>query len=97
MKKRFYEQTFLLISVTKWVSLATAVGIIVGASTALFLKLLNWASSVALEYPLYYIFLPATFLAGTLLIKNLAPDAEGHGTEKVIEAVHNAAVGSALP
>ncbi len=32
--------------------------------------------------------LPAAFLVSTLTIKYLAPEAKGHGTEKVIEAIH---------
>ncbi len=35
-----------------------------------------------------FLLLPAALFLSALLVKYLAPDAEGHGTEKVIEAVH---------
>lgn len=85
---RITEETVLFVSVFKWVILATIVGLIVGLSTALFLKLLQWTSSLGTHYPLYFLLLPAAMFVSVLLEKYLAPDAEGHGTEKVIEAVH---------
>jgi H+/Cl- antiporter ClcA len=39
----------------------------------------------------YYWFLPLSLLASALLTRYIAPDAEGHGTEKVIEAIHKRA------
>lgn len=88
MKRRFAEESILLISVIKWVFLATVVGIIVGFSTTLFLKLLNWSSRLADNYSYYFLLLPVALFLSAAIIKYLAPDAEGHGTEKVIEAVH---------
>jgi H+/Cl- antiporter ClcA len=38
--------------------------------------------------PYYYLLIPVGLLASTLLVKHFAPDARGHGTEKIIEAVH---------
>jgi len=88
MKRRFTEETILLISIIKWVFLATVVGIIVGLSTTLFLKLLNWSRLFGNNYPYYFLLLPIALFLSAAIIKYLAPDAEGHGTEKVIEAVH---------
>ncbi len=42
----------------------------------------------AKDYQYYFLLLPAAFFVSTFIIQYLAPDAEGHGTEKVIEAVH---------
>ena len=88
MKRRFAEETILLISVIKWVFLATVVGIIVGLSTTLFLKLLDWSRLFGVKHSYYFLLLPVALFLSAAIIKYLAPDAEGHGTEKVIEAVH---------
>lgn len=88
MRRRLKEETVLFISVVKWVFLATITGVIVGLSTAVFLKILNWSTIPCGRYPYYFILLPAALFLSALIIKYLAPDAEGHGTEKVIEAVH---------
>ncbi len=90
MKKRqlLLEQSVLFISVVKWFFLATCTGVIVGVSTAFFIKTLNYATSFASQYKYYFLILPfALFLSG-LLIKYLCPEAKGHGTEKVIDAIH---------
>jgi H+/Cl- antiporter ClcA len=88
MRRRITEETILFISVAKWIFMATIVGIIVGGSTAVFIKLLVWSSLLAKHYPYYFLLLPAALILSSLLVKYLAPEAQGHGTEKVIEAVH---------
>lgn len=88
MKKRIKEETILFISVVKWVFLASVIGIIVGLSTTIFLKVLNWSIAFTHQQPFYFYLLPAALFLSTVLTTYLAPDAEGHGTEKVIEAVH---------
>jgi len=88
MKQKLKEETIMFVSVLKWFILATAVGAIVGASTAFFLSVLTGSSDFVRQYQYYFVLLPAAFFLSALLIKYLAPDAEGHGTEKVIEAVH---------
>jgi H+/Cl- antiporter ClcA len=90
MKKNqiLLEQSVLFISVIKWFFLATCIGVIVGASTAVFIKILNFSTLQAGQYKYYFFLLPpALFLAG-LIVKYLCPEAKGHGTEKVIEAIH---------
>lgn len=89
MKNRIIEQSILFVSVLKWFLLASAIGVIVGFSTTLFLKGLEWSISMSHEYSYYFLFLPIAMLISTLLVKYLAPEAEGHGTEKIIDAVHN--------
>lgn len=88
MKKHITEQVTLFASVVKWTLYASIVGALVGLGTAGFLRLLSFASSQAGNYPAYYLFLPLTLLVSSALVRWLAPDAAGHGTEKVIEAVH---------
>ena len=88
MIRRLKEETVLFISVIKWVFLAAVTGIIVGLSTTVFLKLLMWSTKISGKYPYYFLLLPMALFLSALMIKYLAPDAEGHGTEKVIEAIH---------
>jgi len=88
MKKVLEEQIVLFISVLKWIILATIVGVIVGLSTGIFLKLLHLSTKFTTSYPYYFLFLPFALFISNILVMYLAPDAEGHGTEKVIEAVH---------
>ncbi len=88
MKIRISEQTVLFVSIIKWLFLSTVIGVIVGLSTTGFLKLLNLSIETIYKFPYTFLFLPLAFFLSALVVKYLAPDAEGHGTEKVIEAVH---------
>ncbi len=90
MKKKqlFLEQSVLFISVIKWFFLASCVGAIVGLSTAFFIRILNWSISFSSQYSYYFLALPVALFISSLLIKYVSPDSRGHGTEKVIEAVH---------
>ncbi len=51
-------------------------------------EILGVSTQVMEGQPYYLLALPLAFLASTLLVTRLAPEAEGHGTEKVIEAIH---------
>lgn len=75
-------------SVLKWFVLATLTGAIVGLSTTVFLKALAWSINIAEGHEFFFLLLPVAFVISIVLIKWFAPDAEGHGTEKVIEAIH---------
>lgn len=88
MKDVLKEETVLFISVLEWIILATFIGVIVGLSTAIFLETLSLTTRLTTSYPYYFLLLPVALGISTLSVRHLAPDAEGHGTEKVIEAVH---------
>ncbi len=88
MKQHLTEQATLFASVIKWACYATLVGILVGIGTTVFLRTLAWSTAQITHFPSYYLFLPLVILASSALVRWLAPDAAGHGTEKVIEAVH---------
>jgi H+/Cl- antiporter ClcA len=89
MKKHSIEQLSIFISVTKWLILSSIIGIIIGTSVTFFLKALQISenSKEFLPFPHYYL-LPLGLMSTIWLVKKFAPDADGHGTEKVIEAVH---------
>ena len=91
MRRRLAEETIIFVSVLKWFVLATVIGAIVGLATTVFLKLLKLSASLQYISPYYFLLMPVAFFLSALVIKYLAPDAEGHGTEKVIEAVHKRA------
>ncbi|MBU6428314.1 MAG: chloride channel protein [Cyanobacteria bacterium REEB65] len=88
MDKHFTEPTVLFASVLKWFVLSSLVGVIAGLATAGFLKLLNLSIRQAGHYWWHPFLIPAAFFLSTWVIGTFAPDAEGHGTEKVIAAVH---------
>jgi H+/Cl- antiporter ClcA len=88
MRKKVVEGSVLFISILKWLFLATCIGILVGISTTVFLKLLGFGIFATARYHYYFLLLPAALFLSALIVKVFAPDAEGHGTEKVIEAVH---------
>ncbi len=88
MKRTVVESSVLFISILKWLLLASCTGVLVGLSTTIFLKALGLSIAAMAHSHYYYLLLPAALFLSALIVKYFAPDAEGHGTEKVIEAVH---------
>ena len=89
MKNHTIEQFSIFLSVTKWLVLSSFVGVIIGATVTLFLNILKFSEESQSLLPFkYYYLLPFALLLTVWLVKKFAPDAHGHGTEKVIEAVH---------
>lgn len=87
-RRLFIEQGTLLLSLLKWTALAAFVGALVGASTALFLFLLQRGMDFSGRYSYFFLLLPVALFVSSLLVQIFAPQAEGHGTEKVIWAIH---------
>ncbi|MBU2531001.1 MAG: chloride channel protein, partial [Elusimicrobia bacterium] len=83
----FREQIIIFYDVIKWTILATIIGATVGATTAFFLNTLKITTVFVQQYKYYFFMLPIVFYFNYLLVK-FFPDIEGHGTEKVIYAVH---------
>lgn len=88
MLRRFLESSILFIHVIRWFFIAVVVGILVGVATTYFLKALDGSIALAGRWPWTFLLLPLAFAISAFLVRRLAPDAEGHGTEKVIEAYH---------
>ena len=89
IKKHVTEQTAIFFSVTKWVFLSSLVGVTIGATVTGFLKILAYSEASRSFLPFeYYYTLPFALVLTVWLVKTFAPTAEGHGTEKVIAAVH---------
>jgi len=87
-RRQLLESSALFLNILRWTLLATIVGAIVGGSTAVFILALHGAIHFMQRFPYYFIALPVGLFFAAWLIKLLAPQASGHGTEKVIEAVH---------
>jgi len=87
--KSSLEHSSILLSIIKWLTLSGGIGIIIGGIVTLFLNILaaGEKGSALLPFP-YYDLLPLGLILSVWMTRKFAPDAEGHGTEKVIEAVH---------
>ena len=91
MITRLKEEEIIFFDVIKWFFLATVIGLGSGLMVSFFMKLLNWGTTFSESFNNYFWIAPVFFIINIILIKYLAPDAEGHGTEKVIEAIHKRA------
>jgi H+/Cl- antiporter ClcA len=90
MNGLFKEESVILVSVVKWLALATVVGVITGCSTTVFVMSLNFGVSLRSGFEHYFLLMPVGFVLSALIIKYVFPAAEGHGASKVIESVHKA-------
>lgn len=88
MLRRFLESFILFIHVIRWFFIAVVVGILVGVATTYFLKALDGSIALTGRWPWIFLLLPIALPVSAYLVRRFAPDAEGHGTEKVIEAYH---------
>lgn len=87
-REHLAEELILLFTLFKWLLLSLFIGAAAGAATAGFLMLLETGIGAAESYSFMLFLLPVAFFLSSLLISKLAPTAEGHGTEKVIQAIH---------
>ena len=89
MNRHLSEQAAIFFSVMKWVFLSSVVGVIIGLIVTFFLKTVQYGEYYQNHLPFdYFYLLPFTLIFVVWFIKKFAPSATGHGTEKVIEAVH---------
>ncbi len=87
------EEFILTYALIKWLIMAVLSGALVGAMTAFFIDNLEFAIDFVKNLPVHsvYLLLPLGIIVTTLSIRYFAPEARGHGTEKVIEAIHKRA------
>ena len=88
MRNKIIEESVLFISILKWIILSSGIGIIVGLSTAVFLKILQESIALTTPYPYYFCLLPSGLFLSAIIVKYIAKEARGYGTEQVIESVH---------
>ncbi|MBU0690540.1 chloride channel protein [bacterium] len=82
------EQSALFISLMRWTVLSSIVGVMVGFSTWAFITGLNKSIEFTSEIPYLPFLIPLVIVLSAVIGKYLAPESQGHGTEKIIEAVH---------
>ncbi len=82
------EHLLLFGSIVRWIVLSTITGLLVGVSASIFIKILDFSVRIQNHTPYYFILLPFGLLLSAWMIQKFAKEAEGHGTEKVIEAIH---------
>jgi H+/Cl- antiporter ClcA len=89
VRKHVAEQTVIFFSVSKWLILSSTIGVMIGALISIFLKILQGAehSKDILGFPSYFT-LPFALMLTIWIVRTFDKTATGHGTEKVIEAVH---------
>ena len=89
MKKHIFEQTIILLTVIKWLIISSVIGIVIGVIVTFFMNVLDNAEDTRslLGFKYYYL-LPFALMFTIWITKTFAPNAKGHGTEKVIEAIH---------
>ncbi len=88
MRHHVAEHTVLFLSIVKWTFFALIIGATVGAAIHYFIVAIDISTTAINGVPLHLALLPLGLMLSTFLTKTFAPDAKGHGTEKVIEAVH---------
>jgi len=88
-RTEFNELFLLFLSTVKWLALACIAGLVAGCGAFLFLKVLKFSAAwVAGLFPAAFLLAPLGLLLSKLLVHFFSPEARGHGTERVIEAIH---------
>ena len=84
------DEVWLICAVAKWVVLAIVTGLAVGLVAGGFLLALRWSMDKAAALGrLRWLLLFPGLLISYFLVRLLAPQSAGHGTEAVIDAIHN--------
>lgn len=83
------EESVLFGSAIKWIVLSIFVGLIVGFTVGIFVKLVSIGEqSVSHHLKYYYWLLPIIFFITSYLYTKFVPDKERSGTEEAIYAIH---------
>ncbi len=83
------NEKIILVNVLKWLVLSALAGALTGAVIAGFLFCLKFSIRWVAALPDWrYALIPAGLLGNIYSIRLIAPAAEGHGTDKVISAIH---------
>ena len=87
--RELYDEKILFKGFVRWLFLAVVCGVVVGCVVGAFLIILYQAIDFIDSLPDWrYVLIPAGLLASLYSIKIFAPAAAGHGTDKVIAAIH---------
>eukprot|EP01047_Picozoa_sp_COSAG01_P012543 COSAG01_NODE_568_length_15370_cov_26.058018_2_plen_463_part_00 len=83
------EEFFVCFNLMKWILLSAGIGSCVGAVVSLFLNVLDLSITQSHQNPYFFFALPFIFMLNRFISQKISPDSQGHGTEKVIKAVHH--------
>ncbi|MEG1912224.1 MAG: chloride channel protein [Cloacibacillus sp.] len=84
------DEVWLMCTVVKWLFFAVMTGGAVGLACGGFLLALKYSMKAAFSLGFWhYLLLFPGLMISYLLIRLLAPQSAGHGTESVIDAIHN--------
>ncbi len=81
----------VLMSTLKWFFLATIAGLLVGLAATVFLRTLDFGVNKVYAWNNHFLLIPLAFVLSIFIVRTFAPDAKGHGTDKIIEAIHKKA------
>lgn len=81
-------QSLIILNTFRWVVLAVLAGVVAGVPTGIFLLLLDGGITAIRQWHLFFLMAPVGLFLSSWLVGRFAPQASGHGTEKVIEALH---------
>ncbi|MEM4710547.1 MAG: chloride channel protein [Candidatus Woesearchaeota archaeon] len=82
------EHTVIVTNVVKWVFLSIVIGLIVGFTTFLFIKVLDISVNYSYKNHFFLFFIPVFFFINGLLVYYLWPKDDVDNTDKVIEHIH---------
>lgn len=84
------DEMWLMCSVVKWCAFAVLTGVMVGLVCGGFLLALRYSMAYASKLGgFHYLLLMPGLFVSYYLVRMLAPQSAGHGTEAVIDAIHN--------
>lgn len=87
--QEIFEEEILFKGFVKWLFLATVCGVVVGCVVGFFLIVLFRSIDFVNALPDWrYALIPLGLLASLFSIRFFSPQAAGHGTDKVISAIH---------
>ena len=84
------DEIWLMCTVVKWCFISIVTGVAVGLVAGGFLLALRYSMKITAALgTLHYLLLFPGLILSYYLVRMLAPQSAGHGTEAVIDAIHN--------
>ena len=88
-RKGVAEEAVVFLGLFKWVAFATLIGLATGASTAAFLKILEYLIRLHSNIPYYYVALPAALFVNALVLMYFQPKENAYSGNAVIKNIHS--------
>jgi len=88
MSEKVSEQTVLFVSIMKWITLATIIGLVVGLTTTGFIKLLEFSIGNISKYWYFLFTIPLSLFIVSLIKLYVFPNDNIETTNQVITSIH---------